>query len=266
MSHARPSVTGLRAALGFLTVLPVGPRARVTGLASARVFFPLVGLLLGGAMVGMDALLAPLLPPLALAAVLVVALVALTRALHIDGFMDVCDGLWGGYNRERRLEIMRDPHVGSFAVIGVVSMLMLKWSMLAALPVAARLPALALFPCLSRWGVLLAMAVFPYAREEGMGRAFHAGSRRWHVAAGLATAFAAALTLGGPGGFFLLGVVNGVSWGAGWWMARLLGGLTGDAYGAVNEVGETAVLLSSVVVGGLWPGAFSAVRLIEALG
>jgi cobalamin synthase len=49
-------------------------------------------------------------------------------------------------------------------------------------------------------------------------------------------------------------------------MARLLGGLTGDAYGAVNEVGETAVLLSSVVVAGLWPGAFSAVRLIEVLG
>ncbi len=220
-------MTAFRVALSFLTVLPVGPRALPQDLSPSRAFFPLVGLMLGGVLVGADALLAPALPPLAVGALLVAALLAITRALHVEGFMDVCDGLFGGYTRERRLEIMKDPHVGSFAVAGGVTLLMLKWALVATLVGPARLPALALFPCLSRWGMLLATAAHPYARQEGMGRAFRRGRGAWQVAAGFATALVAAAALGGVGGIALWGVATAVAWTAGWWMARLLGGLTG---------------------------------------
>ena len=64
------------------------------------------------------------------AALLLIVLAAVTRGLHLDGFMDVCDGLFGGYTPERRLEIMRDSHVGAFAVVGAVSLLILKYGAL----------------------------------------------------------------------------------------------------------------------------------------
>ena len=122
---------------------------------------------------------------------LVVLLVVLTRALHLDGFMDTCDALLGGFDRERRLAILRDPHVGAFAVIGVVCLLLIKVSALLGLPIvgADRLPILLLFPCLSRWAMLLTMELYPYARVSGLGSAFFDGGKsrfRWQLILGFA--------------------------------------------------------------------------------
>ena len=72
-------------------------------------------------------------PPVLLSAILVVALVAATRILHLDGLMDTCDALFGGFDRKQRLEILRDPHVGAFAVVGVVCLLAIKIAAVAAL-------------------------------------------------------------------------------------------------------------------------------------
>ena len=94
----------LRLAFGFMTILPVAPRDTPMQLASARAYFPLVGLVLGLILVGLDLLRRPVLPALLLSVVLIAVIVALTRALHIDGFMDTCDALLGGFTRERRLE------------------------------------------------------------------------------------------------------------------------------------------------------------------
>ena len=153
-------MNGLRSALGFLTILPVAPRD-AGGLAAARGWFPAAGLLLGLALALLDLLMHsgyPLLtdeyrqfPPLLSAAILVVAMVVLTRALHLDGFMDCCDALLGGFDRERRLAILRDSHVGAFAVVGVAALLLLKVAAIMALPPAGRFWLLNLFPSLSRW-------------------------------------------------------------------------------------------------------------------
>ena len=127
--------------MGFLTILPVGSakRADGRGLSSARAWFPAVGLLLGTALAAIDLLLrrlyaagpsngadVPVAAPFLTGAVLVVALVAMTRALHLDGFMDTCDALLGGSSPEGRRRILKDPRVGSFAVAGVVCLLLLK--------------------------------------------------------------------------------------------------------------------------------------------
>lgn len=247
---------GLRQAIAFLTVLPTSPPDASPELAVARAYFPLVGLILGGVLVGVDLLLRPVLSPLLCGAVLVVTMVVLTRALHIEGFMDACDGLLGGYTRERRLEIMRDSRVGAFAVIGVVCLLMVKWTAIVGLPSPVRLPVLALFPCLSRWAMLMALDAFPYARSQGMGTSFLKGRKRVQVVFGFVTAIVASVLLAGGAGVLLLALTIVVAWGVGRWMSGLLGGLTGDTYGAINEVCEVAILLAVIILEAAMPATF----------
>ena len=244
---------GFRAALGFLTILPVSPRDP-SALAHARAYFPLIGLVLGALLAGLDLLLSGrlFLPEgsfialapnhLLVSALLLVSLVVLTRGLHLDGFMDSCDALFGGYTRARRLEILRDPHVGAFAVAGVVCLLLIKCAAIAGLVHPLRLHVLILFPCLSRWGMLLVMELYPYARTEGLGVAFLASRGLLQLFFGLFCALIASLLIAGVMGLILLFAASLVAWAIGAWASRRLGGLTGDVYGAVNEIVETAVL------------------------
>ncbi|MDA0769775.1 MAG: adenosylcobinamide-GDP ribazoletransferase [Chloroflexi bacterium] len=241
-------MNSLRLAIGFMTILPVAPRDTPMQLAAARAYFPLVGLILGGILAGLDLLLRPVLPTLLLSAVLVTLLIALTRALHLDGFMDTCDALLGGFTRERRLEIFKDSHVGAFAVIGVTMLLLLKVTALASIPDQSRVLVLALFPCLARWGVQLSMDLFPYVRSQGLGTAFQSGRRPWQLALGIITALVAGFLLVGVLGIVLMALVSAVAWGLGRWASSLLGGVTGDIYGAINEVSEVAVLVMAVIL------------------
>ena len=240
-------MTHLRLAIGFLTVLPVSPGA-ADRMGPARAFFPLVGLGLGGLLAGLDYAATQALPPSVVGALLVAALLAMTRAIHTEGFLDCCDGLLGGHTPQRRLEILRDSRVGAFAVAGGAALLLLKWSLLAETPDEVRAALLALFPCLSRFGMLTTMAAFPYVRQRGAGTAFQSGAHWWQVAFGLATAAAAGALLLGVAGLLLLAAAVAVSLVLGWWVTRLLGGMTGDAYGAANEVAEVAVLLLGIAL------------------
>ena len=242
-------LTSCRAAIGFLTILPVSPPDAAGALARAHAWFPAVGLLLGGMIALFDLALRALhLPVLLASALLVAALAALTRALHLDGFMDTCDGLLGGFDRERRLEILRDPHVGAFAVVGVVCLLMVKLAALTALPAGSRTGVLILFPCLSRAAMLLVMESFPYARRAGLGTRFVNHGSRFGPWAGLLIAAAAAVALTGLPGLALAALAAATAWAVGAWATRLLGGVTGDVYGAVNETAEVAVLGLAVLV------------------
>ena len=151
-------MNGLRSAIGFLTILPVGGAAsadRGGGLGAARGWFPVVGLMLGGMLAGVDLALnggypvlaaeARAFPPLLLAAMVTVALIALTRALHLDGFMDCCDALLGGFDREfSPLAIWRSCYVG--AVAGAAGLLLLIFAAIASLFPAGRVWIGAVFP------------------------------------------------------------------------------------------------------------------------
>lgn len=248
---------GLGTAIGFLTIFPV-PSGNKASMGHAPAWFPLVGLGLGGILAGLDYAAGLGLPLLVVGALLLSALLVLTRALHIDGFMDSCDGLFGGYTPERRLAIMRDSHVGAFAVTGCVALLLLKWGLLVSIPSGARTGLLVVFPCLSRLGILSAMSTFKYVREEGMGTAFQAGGRWWRVAFGSATAMAAGILLLGAAGPVLLAAAVLVALGFGWWSSRLLGGMTGDTYGAANEMGEVTALLLGILLYEVVPNMFAA--------
>ncbi len=248
-------MTHLRLAMSFLTVLPTAPRD-VAHMGAARAYFPLVGLVLGCCLAGLDFAARQALPGPVVGALLVAALLVLTRAIHTEGFLDSCDGLFGGYSREKRLEVLRDTHVGAFAVIGGAALLILKWTLLASLPGDIRVGLLIVFPCLSRFGMLATMAAFPYVRVQGIGTAFQAGAKRWHVVFGLATAAIAGGALLGVAGLMLLGAAIVVSLAMGRWISGMLGGMTGDTYGAVNEVAEVSVLIVGIGVFSLIPSLF----------
>ena len=247
----------LRLAIGFLTVLPVAPHD-VTRMWPARAYFPLVGLALGAMLAALDFAARQALPSPAVGAILVAALLALTRAIHTEGFMDACDGLFGGYSRSERLEILRDSHVGAFAVAGGISLLLLKWTLLTAASDEGHAGLLIVFPCLSRLGMLLTMHAFTYVRKDGIGTAFQEGASRWQVVFGLTTGAAAGGLLIGAAGLVLMGAAIGVSLVLGKWISGMLGGMTGDTYGAVNEVTEVTALLLGVVLIRLVPELYQA--------
>ncbi len=235
-------------ALGFLTALPV-PRRMVTPATLGRslIFFPFVGLLVGFLLYGLDLLLAWVLPNGVRVALLLVALIALTRGLHLDGLMDCCDGLFGGFTPERRLEIMRDSRVGAFGVLGATAFLLLRYSGIVALDGGWRLVGLVLPPLLGRWAMTAAIIAYPYGRAEGMGADFKRAAGWWQ--AGLATLAAAVLgaALWWPWGAAALLPTALVLVLAARFILGRLGGMTGDCYGAINELVEVVLLL--IIIG-----------------
>lgn len=235
---------GLIAALGFLTVLP-GPRRldQPAEFGRAVGYFPLVGALIGGLLVGLDALLAPLFPLSVRSALLIGAALVLTRGLHLDGLMDSCDGLFGGFTPERRLAIMRDSAVGAFGVLGGVVALLLRYATLTALSGPWRVAGLLLAPTLGRWAMAYALVAFPYARAEGLGRAFKEAAGRRDLALATLFALVAGAAIWWPWGALLVLPAWVLAWLGARFILRRVPGLTGDSYGALNEVVELACLL-----------------------
>jgi adenosylcobinamide-GDP ribazoletransferase len=201
--------------------------------------------LLGFILAGLDYGLGHVLPGLLTSAITVTVLVLLTGALHFEGFVDACDGLFGGHTRERRLEIMRMKNVGAYAVAGGALLLIIKFAAITSFPSGwERFWVIALFPALSRWGMTLALSVFPYTREQGLGTAFRGVSTAHVVIAG-AIALIVAVIFAGISGAILFAIATLVAILTGLWITRLLGGLTGDIYGAINELSEVIILIAA---------------------
>ena len=229
-------------AFSLLTVLPVPFRWLDAKRPPARAMaaYPLVGLALGLVLTGAFALLQAVLPSL-LAAALIVALWALlTGGLHLDGWADCCDALAATVTRERRLEILKDPRLGSFGGAGLVLLLLIKCSAVTSLPNTTT--ALILAPTLGRWAIVNVAATFPLARPDGMAARFRAGLAQRELAWG---AFATAVVCGLVGWVGLLAFVAAAitAFAFGRWATARLGGVTGDVYGATCELVECVVLV-----------------------
>jgi adenosylcobinamide-GDP ribazoletransferase len=143
---------------------------------------------------------------------------------------------------------MKDSRVGAFGVVGVVLLLLIKFSTLAALPLAFRMPALVTIPTLARWAMTWAMARYPLARKEGTGVFFSAGLGWRQVIIASVVAVTAALIFMN----WLGAVMLAVTWLVATLVARLavvrITGLTGDVYGAICEVTETVLIIVALVV------------------
>ena len=234
----------LRIALAFFTVLPVGELgpARPGDLSRAAAWLPTVGLLLGGLLAAVAWLTAPL--PAGISAALVLgAWLALTGMLHLDGLLDCADALLAPVGQARRLEILRDVHVGSFAVgVGVVALLT-RWQCLASLEGVAPL---IVAPTVARAVVVMSLAHYPTARAEGLGVAAK-GRFAWP---GLGAALVVApLAPAAAVGALVLGLAF-TRWAAG----KLGGGITGDVHGATIELAETGGLLAAIALAAMQGG------------
>lgn len=219
-------------ALTFLTTLPlphVG-EVRAGDFARASAYYPLAGYVVGGVVA--LALLLPL-PDGVRAALAVGAWLAVTGMLHFDGLVDSADALFAVKSPARRLEILRDVHVGAFGLATGVLALLILWSLLGAgLPAFAPLVA----AVVARLLVLVPMNLYPAAREESLGARSREG--RWGAALLLALP---ALLL--PGAWVAaLAALAGVLLAARFAASRLGGGLSGDVYGLLIVTGELLAL------------------------
>lgn len=249
----RPGLSGIieeqyrefAAAVRFLTVIPVPGSNRLfrtdaieQDVAIGSGYFSLVGLLLALLLAILPFGLGSYLPTLVLATLVIIAQVLLTGGLHMDGLMDACDGLFSGASRERKLEIMRDSRVGSFGMLGGACVLLLKFALFSTLGAHALPLALLIVLPTARWSMVLAVYLFPSARPTGMGPAFRQTVTlpRLILAGGIA--LLAALVLGQLLGLAVWLIATLAALAVGAWAKRALGGLTGDIYGAINEVAE----------------------------
>jgi adenosylcobinamide-GDP ribazoletransferase len=219
-------------------------------------FYPLIGALIGGGLAGLAYVLGmsrlPLAAPLLPAALVLTAWVGITGGLHLDGWADCCDALFVPASRERRLEILRDPRLGSFGGIGLALLLIVK---LAAIQGMAAPPErgllLLVIPAAARWALVIAARAFPLARAGGMAASYRKGlGTRELVIATVTVLLVTALSFALTGWHALIPLAAAPL--VMLVMARLavgrLGGLTGDVYGAIVEVAETTALVIACLV------------------
>jgi adenosylcobinamide-GDP ribazoletransferase len=243
----------LRLALAFLTILPIGSEqgeASHAQIAAARYAFPVVGGLIGLALAALSWGLARAgVGPGLTSFLLVAAGVGLTGGLHLDGLADSADGLFLPGDAQRRLAVMKDPHVGSFGGVAIVLLVLGKYAALNEMTASSRFWGVLAMAVVGRSLILVSAGMAGYARLEGTGRIFvEATTLRDAFFAGLLVLLFATAASGRAG---LLSAVLTIGLAAG--LSRLavrrLGGVTGDTLGAVVESGEWLFLSGLALLG-----------------
>jgi adenosylcobinamide-GDP ribazoletransferase len=244
-------------ALQFLTIITVRKDHEIAegDLAKSMVYFPVVGFLIGFLLVNADKIFALIALPQTIATFLLVIIsVLITRALHIDGLADTFDGLMGGRDHSSRLAIMKDSRLGTAGAIGIVFVLYMKYLCLNSIFESDRIAALLTAPLMARWSQTLLVFKANYGREQGMGGAFVGHLRSSSLAAasaaaiGLSAFVVVRLDARSVVLFFMLvcGVVLLTFLGKRY-LVKKLGGVTGDAIGAISELNEVFVFLLFVM-------------------
>lgn len=214
-------------------------------------YFPLVGLVLGllyGFMAwlltwGLKEIAGISIPEHFRAVILAVLPFLATGGIHCDGFMDTVDGIFSGRDRDRMLEIMKDSRTGSFGVVAFGILLLMQYSLLLDMP-QENLPwALLVMPIIGRLMMTGAISLFPYARPDGMGKAFGKYANKKNYV--YIVAYTLLILLLIDGWYSLAAVTAGYIFVClfGRHVTKLLGGLTGDVYGAICTLTEVLTLI-----------------------
>lgn len=238
----RNILKGLALAISMLTTLPFFKvhdfYKGINGYAV--MFYPLVGFLLGAALLGIYTLLSPLAVSVHIGIVIFALLVLLTGALHLDGFSDTVDGLYAP--KERALEVMKDPQVGGIGMIFSVTFLILKASSLAYFELFYLLP---LVLMLSRLNAVLAIYFYPYVSQSGMGTLAKEELTKKQMLTALFYSFLIVLLYNKllllVSALLVLFVIKSI-------FVKRYGGFTGDIYGFTIEVTEL-ILLNTLLFG-----------------
>jgi len=254
----RRALRDLTLAIGFLTLVPVGRKWPEDSAPDAVGMYPVAGWVLGLVGAGVAWVFAwatqgSLFGPLSAGIAIVAVWALMTRFLHWDGLADTADGLWGAFEPSRRLEIMRDSRIGSFGTVAVVLVALGQvvacamlveysaWWVLVAAPVLGRAAASA-----SAWSIAP-------ARVDGLGltvceRPSVRAIGYWMCAVGSIAVVGSVFESSVPVllGVFIVAVFTG--WSMPRMLARGVGGMTGDLFGATVLVVETSVLIAGAVV------------------
>ncbi len=237
-------------ALQFLTIIPIKVKSvDDKEIADSLIYFPIAGLFIGLALTGINGLLGFLnFPRLATDAILIVSLIAITGGMHLDGLADTSDALLSVRNKDEMLQIMRDPHIGVMGVIGIISILLLKIAFLFSLDPALVPAGLVLICVLSRWSLVLALFLFPYARQEGKAKVFSEGINSKIFILATIIVFVCALVTAGLKGLLILGIITLCACLINKLIIKKIGGITGDTLGASVEINETLTLFCALVI------------------
>lgn len=244
-------MSSLLLALQFLTVIPIRIRnVSEQKMAQALLYFPFVGLCIGLILTGINqALFIFDFRRLAIDIILTVALVLVTGGMHLDGLADTFDAIFSHKDREQMLKIMRDSHMGVMGALGIISILLLKIAFLYSLSLPLKAIALFLMCILSRWALVFAMFFFPYAREEGKVKVFIENINLRIFLLCTLVALILAFAAWQIKGLLLLGITALFTWFFAHFMQRILGGITGDTLGAINELNEIIILFTLAISG-----------------
>ncbi len=245
MRLLRDRAADLRLALMLLTRVPMGTAPLRPGATLARAVwaYPLAGALVGGLAGGVFALAMAAGLSAPVAAILgLAASVLLTGALHEDGLADFCDGLGGGGDVARKLEIMRDSRIGTYGSAALIVSFLLRWSALASLGLSAKVvPVWIAAGALSRAAIALPLWLLPPARRDGLG-AQAAAPPGWSALLAVAIAAVIAWAAVRERLLALAAIIPAAAIVVTWVARRHLRGHTGDVLGATALVAECAGL------------------------
>ncbi|PYZ92314.1 adenosylcobinamide-GDP ribazoletransferase [Salipaludibacillus keqinensis] len=235
------AVYGFLLAVQFLTRLPVPiecPWNEKTSRWAIR-FYPFIGMLLGAILFGVGWFLAPFISPLLLSMVLISLWVWLTGGLHLDGLMDVADAVGSNAPLEKKWEIMKDPHVGSFGIIALFFLLI--WKSVLLYSIVEEGPFMELFSLLvvlgaARFAAVALLVLVPAAKKQGLAWDWKKNLRKVEVV--YAAIPLVLLLLFQPGYLMILPVLLIPILLYGLWVMRTFRGINGDLIGTAIEGGE----------------------------
>ncbi len=235
----------------FLTSIPIQIKSIKEGdIAKSIVYFPFVGLVLGGILAGANNLMIVLnFNQFVLSVILAVLLIILTAGLHLDGVADTMDALLSRKPKDKMLEIMHDSHIGAMGVLSLICILLLKISLIYSISAPLKTAALILMCVLSRWCMAFSMFLFPYARREGKAKVFMQGINIKIIVLSVISVLTCAFVVWGFNGIVICALVTLCTYSIAKFINNKIGGMTGDTIGAVSEITEVSTLFFALIAG-----------------
>jgi len=249
------TVSDFLAAVQFLTRIPV-PNLPYNpdSLSRSVKFFPVVGLGIGSAAALLHQLLTPHFPRLVTALLVIAFLISLTGCLHEDGLADTADGFGGGSSREQILVILKDSRIGSYGGAALTLSLLVRVLLLASLPLTQVPQYLIAAHVLCRWTTLPLSYYLAPARTQqaqagvGQGARIARLTTRGTLITGSIFTLAICIWILLTHAAAAIGITIVVTLLSGLYFQRRIGGVTGDCFGASNQLAEIAVYLTGVWV------------------